>query len=146
MGAPKMPRAQPRTAGTRLRTGQSEIEDPKVSWTVVPLSFPRMYLHTRGQDVPSVQFSRSVVSDSFQAHGCSTPGSPVHHQLPEFAQTHVHRVSDTIYHLILCSPLLLLPSIFPSIRVFSNELAFCIKWPKYWHLALASALSMNIQD
>ena len=35
-------------------------------------------------------------------------------------------------HLILCRPLLLLPSIFPSIRVFSNELAFCIRWPKYW--------------
>ena len=39
-------------------------------------------------------------------------------------------------HLILCHPLLLLPSIFPSIRVFSNELAFCIKWPKYWSFSL----------
>ena len=36
------------------------------------------------------------------------------------------------YHLILCSPLLLLPSVFPSIRVFSNESALCIRWPKYW--------------
>ena len=56
----------------------------------------------------------------------STPGLPVHHQLPEFAQTHVHRVSDAINYLILCHPLLL-PSIFPSIRVFSNESAFPIR-------------------
>ena len=54
----------------------------------------------------------------------SMPGFPVHHQLPELAQTHVH--------LILCHPLLLLPSIFPSIRVFSNESALRIRWPKYW--------------
>ena len=62
----------------------------------------------------------------------STPGLPVHHQLPEFTQTHVHWVGDAIHHLILCHPLLLLPSIFPSIRVFSNESALCIIWPKYW--------------
>ena len=62
---------------------------------------------------------------------CSMPGIPVHHQLPEFSQTHVHRVSDVI-HVIHCHPLLLLPSIFPSIRVFSNELVLCIRWPKYW--------------
>ena len=63
---------------------------------------------------------------------CSRPGLPVHHQLLEFTQTHVHRVSDAIHHLILCRPLLLLPSIFPSIRVFSNESALRIRWPKYW--------------
>ena len=40
-------------------------------------------------------------------------------------------------HLILCCPLLLLPSIFPSIRVFSNELAICIKWPKYWSFSFS---------
>ena len=50
------------------------------------------------------------------------PGLPVHHQLSE----------PTINHLILCHPLLLLPSIFPSIRVFSNESVLCIRWPKYW--------------
>ena len=54
---------------------------------------------------------------------CSMPALPVHHQLPESTQTHVHRVGDAINHLILCHPLLLLPSIFPSIRVFSNESA-----------------------
>ena len=60
---------------------------------------------------------------------CSAPGFPVLHHLPEFAQTHVHSVSDVI-HLILCCPLCLLPLIFPSIRVVSNELALCIRWPK----------------
>ena len=63
---------------------------------------------------------------------CSMPGFPVLHYLPEFAQSHVHWVGDAINHLILCRPLLLLRSIFPSIRVFSNESALCIRWPKYW--------------
>ena len=61
---------------------------------------------------------------------CSPPGFSVLHYLPEFAQTHVHWVSDAI-HLIHCYPLLLLLSIFPSIRVFSNELALLIRWPNY---------------
>ena len=63
---------------------------------------------------------------------CSTPGLPVHHQLPELAQTHVHQVGMPSNRLILCRPLLLLPSIFPSIRVFSNESVLRIRWPKYW--------------
>ena len=57
---------------------------------------------------------------------CSTPGFPVHHQLPELSQIHVHQASDAINHLILCHPLFLLPSIFPSIRVFLNESVLCI--------------------
>ena len=65
----------------------------------------------------------------------SSPGLPVHHQLPESTQTHIQQVDDAIHHLILCLPLLLLPSIFPSIRVFSNESALCIRWPKYWSLS-----------
>ena len=62
---------------------------------------------------------------------CSTPGLPVHHQLPEFTQIHVHWVSDAIQpsHLLLS---LLLPSVFPSIRVFSNESVLPIRWPSYW--------------
>ena len=62
---------------------------------------------------------------------CSTPGLPVHYQLPEFTQTHVHWVCDAI-HLILCYFLLLLPSIFPSIKVFSKESTLRMRWPKYW--------------
>ena len=60
---------------------------------------------------------------------CSMPGLLVHHQLPEFTQIHVHRVSDAIQP---SHPLLLLPPIPPSIRVFSNESTLCMRWPKYW--------------
>ena len=61
---------------------------------------------------------------------CSMPGFPALHYLPEFAQTHVHWVSDDIQS---SSPSpLLLPSIFPSIRFISNESTLCIRWPKYW--------------
>ena len=70
---------------------------------------------------------------------CSIPGYPVLHYLLEFAQTHVHWVSDAIHHLILCRPLLLLPSVFPSIRVFSSEPALWTRWSKYW------SFSLNIQ-
>ena len=63
---------------------------------------------------------------------CSTPGCPIHHQLPELAQTHVHQVGDAIQPSHPLPTLLLLPSIFPSIRVFSNESVLCIRWPKYW--------------
>ena len=63
---------------------------------------------------------------------CGTQGFPVHHQLPEFTQTHVHWVGDAIqksHPLLSPSPP---PSIFPSIRVFSNKSVLCIRWPKYW--------------
>ena len=62
----------------------------------------------------------------------SMPGLSVHHQLPEFTQTHVHWVVMPSNNLILCCPLFFLPSIFPSIRVFSNESVLRIRWPKYW--------------
>ena len=60
--------------------------------------------------------------------GCSTPAFPVHHQLKPMS---IELVMPS-HHLILCRPLLPLPSIFPSIRVFSNESALRIRWPKYW--------------
>ena len=81
------------------------------------------------------QFSFSSIAQSFltlcDPMDCSTPNFPIHHQLPELAQTHVHQVGDAI------QPLLLLPSIFPSIRVFSNELALCIRWPKSWSFSFS---------
>ena len=68
---------------------------------------------------------------------CSTPGLPVHHQLPEFTQTHVHRSVMKSSHLILCRPLLLLPPIPPSIRVFSNESTLRMRWPNYWNFSFS---------
>ena len=68
---------------------------------------------------------------------CNMPGFPVLHHLPKLAQTHVHWVGDAIQPLILCHPLLLPPSIFPSIRVFSNESVLCIRWPKYWSFSFS---------
>ena len=68
---------------------------------------------------------------------CSMPGFPVLHHLPELAQTYVCWVGDAIHHLILCRPLLLLPSVFPRNRVFSNESALRIRWPKYWSFSLS---------
>ena len=62
----------------------------------------------------------------------SNPSFAVYHQLLEPTQTDVHHVGDPFNHLILCRPLLLPPSIFPSIRVFSSESVLCIRWPKYW--------------
>ena len=76
----------------------------------------------------------------------STPGFPVHDRLLEVAQTHVQGVSDAINHIILCHPLLLLYSIFPSIRVFSKESALCIRWPKIGVSASPSVLPMNTED
>ena len=66
----------------------------------------------------------------------STPGLPVHHQPPESTQTHVHRVNDAIQPSHPLCPLLILPSIFPNIRVFSSESALNIRWLKYWSLSL----------
>ena len=68
----------------------------------------------------------------------STPGLPVHQQLPEFIQTHIHRVSDAI------QPLLFLPPIPPRIRVFSYESNLCMRYPKYWSFSLSIIPSTEI--
>ena len=68
---------------------------------------------------------------------CSTPGFPVHHQLPELAQTHVIKSVMPSNHLLLYRPLLLLPSIFPSIRVFFKESVLRIRWPNYWSFSFS---------
>ena len=84
-----------------------------------------------------VQFSHSVLSDSLQPHESQHARTPCPSHLPEFTQTHVHRVRDAISHLILGRPLLLLPPIPPSIRVFSNESALHMRRPKYWSFSFS---------
>ena len=74
---------------------------------------------------------------------CSTPGLPVHRQLPEFTQTHAIQSVMPSTHLILCRPLLL-PPIPPSIRVFSNESTLRMRWPKYWSFGFNISPSKEI--
>ena len=120
----------------------SHVHDPssplsRFPFSIVSLSLFSPYslilclLHT-------VQFS-SVAQSGLtlcDPMDCSMPGLPVHHQTPEFIQTHVHWVSDAIQPLILCCPLLLLPSSSPSIRVFSNESALLHQVAKVLELQL----------
>ena len=85
----------------------------------------------------SVQFSCSVVSDSLRPHGLQHAMLPCpSHCQSLFKLMSIESVIPSS-HLILCHPLLLLPSIFPSIRVFSNELALRIRWPKYWSFSFS---------
>ena len=73
---------------------------------------------------------------------CSTPGFPIHHQLPEPTQTQIHRAGVASNHLILCHLLLLPPSIFPSIRVFCSESVLHIRWPNF----LSFNFSINLSN
>ena len=75
----------------------------------------------------------------------STPGFPVRHQLPNLLKLMSIELVMPSNHLILCRPLLLLPSIFPSIRVFSKESVLHISWPKYWSFSFSISPS-KIQD
>ena len=87
----------------------------------------------------SVQFSSITQScpTLCDPMDCSVPGLPVHHQFPESTQTLSIVSVMRSNHFILCHHLLLLPSIFPSIRVFSNESVLRIRWPKYWSFSFS---------
>ena len=85
----------------------------------------------------SVQFCRSVVSDSLQHLDCSMPDFPVHHQHQSLLKFMSIKSVMPSNHLILCCPLLLLLSIFPSFRVFSKESVLRIKWPSYWSFSFS---------
>ena len=92
-----------------------------------------------GHSKRSTQFS-SVTQSCLTLHDLmyrSTPGLPVHYQILEFTQTHVHRFSDAIqpsHPLSSPSPPVLNP---PSIRVFSNGSALCLRWPKHWSFSIS---------
>ena len=88
----------------------------------------------------TVQFSCSVCPTLFNPMDCSMPAFSVHYQFPELAQSYVHWVHDAIQPSHP-RPLLLLPLIFPSIRVFSNESVLCIRWPKYWSFRISISSS-----
>ena len=98
--------------------------------------------------LPSIQFSSVIQSCPTLCvlMDGSMPGFPVHHQLTELAQTHVHQVGDAIQPLIFCHPLLLLPSIFPSIRSFPMSQFFASSGQSIGVSASASVLPRNIQD
>ena len=83
----------------------------------------------------TVQFSCSVVSDSLRCHEPQHARPPCPSPTPRvYSLLSIESVMPS-NHLMLCRPLLLLPSIFPSIRVFSNESVLHIRWPKYWSLS-----------
>ena len=84
-----------------------------------------------------MHFSSSVISDSSRPHELQHARLPCPSPTPGVTQTHVHRVSDTIQPSHLCWSLLLLSSVLPSIRVFSNESVLCIRWPKYWSFSFS---------
>ena len=86
----------------------------------------------RGKDWASVQFTRSVMSDSATAWTAARQASLSITNSQSLLKLMSIELVMPSNHLILCRPLLLLPSIFPSIRVFSNESVFLIRWPKYW--------------
>ena len=101
--------------------GKAELGPTRGCWSFTLLSSPGC--------------SGSKSCPTLRPMDCSTPGFPVLHHVLEFAQIHIPWVSDAI-HLILCC-LLLLPSTFPSIRVFSNKLAVRIRWPQYWCFSIS---------
>ena len=97
------------------------------------------YLNYQSCYFNSVQFSSVTQSCPILCDpvDCSTSGFPVHHQPREFAQlTSIMSVMPS-NHLILCRPILLLPSVFPTVRVFSNKSVLHIRWRKYWNFSFS---------
>ena len=101
-----------------------------------------MRIHTSSflDCISSVQFSHSVVSDSSRPHGLQHARLLCPSPTPELAQTKVHWVKD----VILCDPVFLLPSLFPSIKIFSNESVLRIWWPEYWSFSFSISPSNEL--
>ena len=121
------------------------IEHPNTFFPEKLYIIIEIWLHTKHNiQFSSVHVNHSVMSDSLQLLGLQHAGLPVHYQLPEFTQTH-ELVMPSNY-LILCRPPLLLLSILPSIRVFSNESVLRIRWTKYWSFSFSLSPSNEYQD
>ena len=116
--------AKQRYFSLRLRHGR----ESSWRWAIMYNLSHRQHPFSDSVQFSSVAQSCPTVCDPMDH---STPDLPVHHQLPEFTQSHVHYVSDAIQPSHPLRPLLLLPSIFPSIRVFARGSALRIRWPKY---------------
>ena len=88
-------------------------------------------------------FSRSVLSNFVQPHGLQQTRLPCHSPAPRACSNSCPLIESVMpsNHLILCRPLLLMPSIFPSMRVFSKESAFHISWPKFWRFSFSVSCS-----
>ena len=124
------------------------IDTPKLfytfihQWTLRLLSYPCYYkqccYYYGSLDIfSSVQFSHSVMFNALRPHGLQKGRPPCLYKLLEFNLTHPIESVMPSNHLILCRPLLLLPLIFPSIRVFSNESFLHIRWSKYWSFSFS---------
>ena len=103
------------------------------NWEIIVLTIKKSSIYLRNKNYISVQFSLSVVSDSLWPHWTTARQSSLS-ITSSWSLPKLMSIESVIppNHLILCRPLLLLPSIFPNIKVFSNESALHIRWPKYW--------------
>ena len=93
--------------------------------------------YLQGVQATLLLFSHSVVSDCLQTHVLQHASLPCLSTSPRACSNPCPLSPMPSNHLILCRPLLLLPSIFPSIRVFSNKSVLCIRWPKYWSISIS---------
>ena len=121
----------------------------KMNWVFIKslLQWYTVNKNTTTSYLPSIFQIRSVAQSCLtlcNPMNRSTPGLPIYHQLPEFTQTTSIESVMSSSHLILCCPLLLLPPIPPSIRVFSNESTLHMRWPKYWSFSFSIIASKEI--
>ena len=125
-----MEQLSPCTTTTEAHTPRALQQGKPPHWEA-PSAITRESLHSQC----SVQFSRSVVSDSLRPQGLQCTRPPYQSPTPR-VYSNSCPLSWRSNHLILCCPLFP-PSIFPSIRVFSSESVLCIRWPKYWSFSFS---------
>ena len=100
-----------------------------------------IYYHSYSSTIVCIGLVTQLCLSLCDRMDCSTPGFPVLNQLPELGKLMSTELMMPSNHLILCHPLLLLPSIFSRIRVFSYVSVLCIRWPKYWSFSFSISLS-----